>query len=106
MAPKPTTYPDDKRLTKPVCKLMRKDDPNKSNESTHNPVRMDKQTVKKPRKYDKDKNSKTEVTVRFGRKLRLTVSSNKPSIKWALVSKHGSDSTPVSSSRMTRTQKI
>ena len=69
-APKPTTYPDDKRLTKPVYKSMRKDDPNKSDESTHYPVRTDKQTMKKPRKHDEDKNWKTKVTVR----------SNKPSI--------------------------
>ena len=106
MAPKPTTYPDDKRLTKPVYKSMLKDDPNKSNESTYNPVRTDKQTVKKPRKHDKDKNWKTKVTVRSGKKLRSTVSSNKPSIKWALVSNRGSDSTPVPSSIMTTTQKI
>ena len=106
MAPKPTTYPDDKRLTKPIYQLMREDNPNKSDESTHNPVGMDKQIVKKPRKQNKDKNSKTKVTVRSGKKFISTVSSNKPSIKQVLVSKRGSDSTPVSSSRMTRTQKI
>ena len=108
MAPKPTTYPDDKRPTKPVYKSMHKDDPNKSNESTYNPSRMDKQTMKMFRKHDKDKNQKTKikVTVRSEKKLRSTDSSNKPSIKWALGSKHGSDSTPVPSSRRTRTQKI
>ena len=40
MAPKPTTYPDDKRPTKPVYKSIHKDDPNKSDENIHNPVRM------------------------------------------------------------------
>ena len=106
MAPKPTTYPDDQRPIKPVYKSMHKGDPNNSNESTHNPVRTDKQTMKKPRKHDKDKNQKTKVTVGSGKKLRLTVSSNKPSIKWALISNHGSDSTLVPSSRTTRIQKI
>ena len=105
-APMPTMYPDDKRPTKPVYKSMCKDDPNKSDNSTHNLVRMDKQTMKKPRKHDKDKNWKTKVTVRSGAKLKSTASSNKPSIKWALISNHGSDSTPVPSSRTTRTQKI
>ena len=81
MAPKPTTYPDDKKPTKPVYKSMHKSDPNKSDESTHNLVRTDKQTVKKPRKHDKDKNQKTKVTVRSGKKFRSTVSSNKPSFK-------------------------
>ena len=51
-APKPTTYPDDKRPTKPVYKSMHKGDPNKSDESTHNPVRTDKQTMKKPREHE------------------------------------------------------
>ena len=85
---------------------MCKDDPNKSDENMLNPIRMDKQIMKKPRKLDKDKNPKIKATVRSGKRFRSAVSSNKPSIKQALVNRHGSDSTLVSSSRMTRTQKI
>ena len=106
MAPKPTTYPDDKRLTKPVYMLMHRDDPNKSDENKLNPIRTDKQIMKKPRKLDKDKNPKIKATVRSGKRFRSAVSSNKPSIKQALVNRCGSDSTPLSSSRTTRTQKI
>ena len=103
MALKPTMYPDDKRPTKPRYTLMC---PNKSDENMLNPIRTDKQIVKKPRKLDKDKNLKIQATVRSGKRFRLAVSSNKPSIKQALVNRCGSDSTPVSSSRMTRMQKI
>ena len=67
---------------------------------------MDKQTMKEPRKCDEDKNRKTKVTVRSGKKHRATVSSNKPLIKQVLVRNCGSDSTPVPSSRTTRMQKI
>ena len=71
-----------------------------------NTLRMDKQIVKKPRKLDKDKNPRIKATVRSGKRFKSAVSSNKLSIKQALVNRHGSDITQVSSSRMTRTQKI
>ena len=72
-APKPTTYPHDKRLTKPVYEPMCKDDPNMSDESINNLVGMDKQTMKKPRKHDKDKNHKTKITVRSGKKFKAII---------------------------------
>ena len=105
-APKPTMYPDDKRPTKSVYMLMCKDDTNKSDENMLNPLRMDKQIVKKPRKIDEDKNPRIKATVRSGKRSKSAVSSNKLSIKQALVNRHGSDNTPVSSSTMTRMQKI
>ena len=86
--------------------LMRKDDSNKSDENTLNLIRTDKQIVKRPRKLNKDKNLRIKATVRPGKRFILAVPSNKLSIKQALVNRCGSDSTPVSSSRMTRMQKI
>ena len=106
MAPKPTTYPDDKRPNKPVYVQMLKDDTNKSDENTLNPLRMDKQIVKNPRKINNDRNLRIKATVRSGKRPKLAVSSTKLSIKQALVNIRGSNSTPVLSSRMTRMQKI
>ena len=106
MALKPTTYLDDKRPNKPVYMQMLKDDINKSDENTLNPLRMDKQIVKRPRKINNDKNLRIKATVRSGKRPKSAVSSTKLSIKQALAHRHGSNSTPVLSSRMTRMQKI
>ena len=80
---------------------MLKDDTDKSDDNTLNPLRMDKQIVKKPRKK-----LRIKATVRLGKRSKMAVSSTKLSIKQALVNRHGSNSTPVLSSRTTRTQKI
>ena len=70
MAPNPTTYPDDEKPNKPVYMQMLKDDTNKSDENTLNPLRMDKQIVKKPRKKPRIK-----ATVRLGNRSKMAVSS-------------------------------
>ena len=96
MAPKPTTYPDDEKPKKPVYMQMLKDDTDKSDNNTHNPLRMDKQIVKRPRKK-----LRIKATVRLGKRSKMAVSSTKLSIKQALVNRRGSNSTPVLSSRTT-----
>ena len=80
---------------------MPKDDTNESDENTLNPLRMDKQIVKKPRKK-----LRIKVTVRLGKRFKMASSSTKLSIKQALVNRRGSNSTPSLSSRTTRMQKI
>ena len=97
MAPKPTMHLDDEKPKKPLHKQMLKDDIDMNDDNILTPLRRDKQTVKK---------SKKKATARTGKRSKTAVSSTRSSAKLALVSRHGSKSTPLLSSRTTRMQKI
>ena len=88
-ASKPTTYLDDEKPKKQVHMQMLKGDIDTNDDNILTQLRRDKQTIKKS-----------------GKRSKTAISSTRPSVKPALVSRHGSKSTPILSSRTTRMQKI
>ena len=78
-------------------KQMLKDNIDTNDDNILTPLRRDKQTVKK---------SKKKATARTEKRSKMSVLSTRSSAKPALVSRCGSKSTPILSSRITRMQKI
>ena len=89
---RPAMHLDDKNPKKPEHKQMHKDNIDKNDDNIFIPLRSGKQAVKR---------SKKKATARIEKKPKT-----RPSTKSALVSRCGSESTLILSSRTTRMQKI
>ena len=92
MAPRPAMHLDDENPKKPEHMQMLRDNIDTNDDNTFTPLRSDKQALKR---------SKKKATARLEKRPKT-----RSSTKSALVSRRGSDSTPILSSRTTRMQKI